>query len=108
MVELKVQPVALGDHGKDEHRFSHRECRTNTNALTGPNRNISVAWAGENALGRKSLRIETIRVFPKRRLAVHQPRNDQYQGARWNTMTKNMVGGDRLARHGVRRRVEAH
>ena len=108
MAKLKVQLVALGDHGKDEHRFSHRECRTNANALTGPKRNISVAWAGENALGRKSLRIETIRVFPKRRLAVHQPWNDQNQRARWNTMTKNMVGGDRLARHGVRRRVEAH
>ena len=42
-------------------------------------------------------------VFPKRRLAVQQPRNDQNQRARWITMTKNMVGGDRLSRHGVRR-----
>ena len=108
MARLKVQPVALGDHGKDEHRFRHRKCRTNANALTGSERNIGEARTRENALGRKSLRIETIRVFPKRRLAVQQPRNDQNQRARWNTMTKNMVGGDRLARHGVRRRVETH
>ena len=64
MAKLKVQPVALGDHGKDERRFSHRECRTNANALTGPKRNIGKARAHENALRRKSLRIESIRVFP--------------------------------------------
>ena len=108
MAGLKVQPIALGDHGKDEHRLRHRKCRTDANALTGSEWNIGEARTREYALGRKSLRIETIRVFPKRRLAVQQPRNDQNQGACWNSMTKNMVGDDRLARHGVRWRVEPH
>ena len=79
MARLKVQPVALGDHGKDEHRFRHRKCRTNANALTGSEWNIGEALTGENALGGKSLRIEAIRMFPQRRLAVQQPWNDQNQ-----------------------------
>ncbi len=108
MVRLYVQLVTLSDCGEDQHRFCHRKCRTNANALTGSERNIGIARTRENALGRKPLRIESIRVFPQRWFAVQQPRNDQNQSAGWNSMTKNMVGNDRLASHGVRWWVEAH
>ena len=108
MAGLKAQPVALSDRGKDQHGFCHRKCRTNANPLTGPKWNIGEARAGENALRGKSLRIKAMRVFLQRWLAVQQPRNHQNQSAGWNSMTKNMVGGDRLARHGVRWWVEAH
>ena len=83
---FQTQPIALRDGREDQHRFRHGEGGADADARTGAERNISKARTRRCALGRKSLRIEAVRILPERRLAMQQPRHDQHFGAGRNAM----------------------
>ena len=90
-----MQPVTLSDGRENERGFGHGERRPDANARAAAERNIRKARPLGGALGRETLRIETVWIFPERRLAVQQPRYNQHLGARRNALAQDFIGGDR-------------
>src|SRR6516165_9534660 len=68
MACLESKPIALSDHGQDQNRLGHCKARPNANPLTRSEREIAEPWR----FGRKSIRIETMRIAPERRLAMQE------------------------------------
>jgi hypothetical protein len=104
----EAQAIPLRKRCHDELRLDQRELVPDTLTRPGAERQVYELRPRRDAIRREPCRIESLRILPIRRMAVHHVRQDKDKPTGGKMIAADRVRFDRLPRETPRRRVEPH